>query len=333
MEYGAPIMLNIESSRLQIGFNTDFYPLFEISLLDNKTSHIQSSNEIYALNKYPIQHGEIEDWNDLTNSFDKIYKKLNIQDNDHQILIAMPQYNSNSAKEKIYEIFFEAYNFPAIQIAPPPILALYSEGLVNGICVYSEIDQIQAIPIHENMIIEDKIEKLNMGYNNLIDLILSNLRRKYYSSFINGFEISQIIYQMINDFFFVSQDFDNDLMVANETTAYVFNFIYKGMNIKLSKERFEIPETLLFKYNTPIHQFIDKKIIQYKKDFGVKFYTICYGDLFRIPGSINRIRKELYAMNTKNEYYISHFNNSVYNGGLVLLNSSKNESKSWKLRQ
>lgn len=43
---------------------------------------------------------------------------------------------------------------------------------MNGICVYSEIDQIQAIPIHKNMIIEEKIEKLDMGYKKHILFII-----------------------------------------------------------------------------------------------------------------------------------------------------------------
>ncbi|ETW28240.1 hypothetical protein PFFCH_04397 [Plasmodium falciparum FCH/4] len=81
---------------------------------------------------YPINHGIIQNWNDMENIWIHVYNSLKINSDEHPILLTEAPLNPQKNKEKIAEVFFETFNVPALFISMQAILSLYSCGKTNG---------------------------------------------------------------------------------------------------------------------------------------------------------------------------------------------------------
>lgn len=76
---------------------------------------------------YPIKHGIIENWNDMAQVWQYIYKSLiNEASEEHPLLLTESPNNPIRNRTRSAEIFFEQFSVPALYFAPPPVLALLS---------------------------------------------------------------------------------------------------------------------------------------------------------------------------------------------------------------
>ncbi|KOB85563.1 hypothetical protein PFDG_00925 [Plasmodium falciparum Dd2] len=66
---------------------------------------------------YPINHGIIQNWNDMENIWIHVYNSLKINSDEHPILLTEAPLNPQKNKEKIAEVFFETFNVPALFIS------------------------------------------------------------------------------------------------------------------------------------------------------------------------------------------------------------------------
>ena len=88
---------------------------------------------------YPIKHGIVENWNDMNQLWQYVYKELmNSNPSEHPVLLTEAPLNPLKNRVKTSEIFFEQFNVPALYFAPPPVLALYGMLQLLLLLLYSD---------------------------------------------------------------------------------------------------------------------------------------------------------------------------------------------------
>ena len=71
--------------------------------------------------------------------------------------------NPISNREKSAEIFFEAFNIPAIFFAPQAILSIYASGRTTGLVLDSGEGVTHAIPVYEGFALQHAIVRMDIG--------------------------------------------------------------------------------------------------------------------------------------------------------------------------
>jgi len=122
---------------------------------------------------HPIQQN-ITNWTDVTNMMEHLLEhELHINDSEHPIMLTEMSLTSKKNRERITEIMFESFGIPAFYLANQGVLALYSMGLVSGLCLNSGFYTTQAIPVYEGHPIPYATKQLDVGG----DHVTNNLGR------------------------------------------------------------------------------------------------------------------------------------------------------------
>lgn len=101
--------------------------------------------------RYPMEHGIVNDWNDMEKIWNHIYSKdeLATFSEEHPVLLTEAPLNPKKNREKAAEIFFESFNVPALYVSMQAVLSLYATGRVTGVVLDSGDGVTHAVPIYE----------------------------------------------------------------------------------------------------------------------------------------------------------------------------------------
>mmetsp|Transcript_12088 Transcript_12088/g.48670 ORF Transcript_12088/g.48670 Transcript_12088/m.48670 type:complete len:383 (-) Transcript_12088:98-1246(-) len=99
--------------------------------------------------KYPMEHGIVNDWEDMLSVWKAAYQELHIPSEDHPVLLTEAPLNPRRNREKAAEIFFETFNVPALFVSMQAVLSLYASGRTTGIVLDSGDGVTHAVPIYE----------------------------------------------------------------------------------------------------------------------------------------------------------------------------------------
>lgn len=124
-------------------------------------------NKAY-LNLYcPIENGIIKDLDNKRDGMEKIWEhcftnKLNCEPNEHKVMLTEASMSQN-AIEKMASIMFETFNVPALYIANPAVLSLYSVGKFNGIVCESGDSISQFVPCFDGKALPFSMSRSNIA--------------------------------------------------------------------------------------------------------------------------------------------------------------------------
>uniref|UniRef100_A0A182IN99 Uncharacterized protein n=1 Tax=Anopheles atroparvus TaxID=41427 RepID=A0A182IN99_ANOAO len=128
--------------------------IFDISGSRNKNTYYVGNKarrmrHILTL-KHPIERGIIQNWDDMEGIWHHLfYNELQMDPENHPVLLTQAPINSKANKEKMGEIMFETFGTPALYIASPTVLSLYATGRTSGLVMDSGDGGTFIEPIYE----------------------------------------------------------------------------------------------------------------------------------------------------------------------------------------
>ncbi|EGR27852.1 hypothetical protein IMG5_187570 [Ichthyophthirius multifiliis] len=121
--------------------------------------------------QYPINHGCIQNWDDMDLIWKYCYCELQVSQKEHNY-------------------FFENYNTPALFIAVQGVLSLFASGKTTGIIIEIGDGVTQIVPVFEGYSLQYAQQRIDLGGRNITEYFNYLLRRSgYYFHTSAEFEI------------------------------------------------------------------------------------------------------------------------------------------------
>ncbi|KAG8795829.1 actin [Serendipita sp. 398] len=220
----------------------------EVSIgVGQKVSYVgheaQSRRDVQTL-RYPVENGIITNWHDMERIwYHIIYNELHVSPENQSILLTEAPLNPAANREKMAEIMFESFNFPALCVGIQPVLSLYSSGRTTGIVLESGENITRAVPIYEGFPLFHAVRQIPMGGRDLTEY-LSNILRECDHQLAYMPE-KAIIQDIKEKLCYVALDLDGDIKSGNENRY--LRKVYElpdGQCLTLGSERLRVPEAL-----------------------------------------------------------------------------------------
>lgn len=131
---------------------------------------------LLAIN-YPMEHGIVDDWNDMEKVWSHAYKELSVQSEQHPILLTEAPLNPRKNREKAAQIFFETYNVPAFFVSMQAILSLYASGETTGLVLDCGDGVTHVVPVCSGFAVPSAILRSDFGGRDITRYLQLLLRR------------------------------------------------------------------------------------------------------------------------------------------------------------
>ncbi|EWC91068.1 hypothetical protein PFNF54_00035 [Plasmodium falciparum NF54] len=191
---------------------------------------------------YPINHGIIQNWNDMENIWIHVYNSLKINSDEHPILLTEAPLNPQKNKEKIAEVFFETFNVPALFISMQAILSLYSCGKTNGTVLDCGDGVCHCVSIYEGYNITNTITRTDVAGRDITNY-LSFLLRKNGHLFNTSSEM-EVVKNMKENCCYVSFNMNKEKNSSEKAVTTLPYILPDGSQILIGSERYRAPEVL-----------------------------------------------------------------------------------------
>lgn len=196
---------------------------------------------------YPTSHGVTTDWDGMTALWNYAYKELNVQLEEHPVLLTEPPLNSKRQRLQTLEIFYEQFNAPALSLQVQAILSLYASGKTTGIVLDSGDGVTHAVPVYEGFAIPHAITRIDVGGRDVteyLQLLLRKAGHNFHTSaeleVVKAIKESEICHVAFNLEKSEKENAEND-KENEQGTEYK---LPDGSSIKIGAERFRAPELL-----------------------------------------------------------------------------------------
>jgi actin-related protein len=178
-------------------------------------SEAQQMRGVLSLRR-PIQNGKIQHWDEWSASMEHMYGQLRAPMEEHPALITMARWNPTKNRERLVSEMFEHFAVPAVYVAVPSVLCLYSSGRTTGVVVGCGDGVVHADPIAEGFTLHNAA-RLDVGGRNVTETLAHMLRECGYS-----FESSaerEIVRDIKEQHAFVALDYDAAMRDAQRDPA------------------------------------------------------------------------------------------------------------------
>jgi len=196
--------------------------------------------------QHPMEHGIVNNWNDMEHIWNHLYSELKIQPEEHPVLLTEAPINPRKNREKAAEIFFETFNVPALFISMQAVLSLYASGRTTGIVLDSGDGVTHTVPVYEGFALPHAIMRIDLAGRDITEHLQTLLRRAGYA-FTTTAE-KEIVRTIKETACYVAFDpaKEEELLEPDKSSKPV-QMAYKlpdGTTIDLGPERFRAPEPL-----------------------------------------------------------------------------------------
>ncbi len=134
-------------------------------------------NRGYLKLKYPMEHGVIKDWSDMEALWNYAYSELKVSQLEHPVLLTESILNPYSNREKIAEVFFEAYTAPAIFICSQALLSLYASAKTTGVVLECGDGVCQCAAAYDGFMLNNTAHRIDLGGRDVTNYMNLLLRR------------------------------------------------------------------------------------------------------------------------------------------------------------
>jgi centractin len=130
---------------------------------------------------YPIEHGIIQDWDDMEAIWGHIFDELKVSPKEHPILLTEPPLNPYSNRIKMADIFFNKFGAPKIFFQQQAVLSLYARGKTSGLVLDCGDGVCHVSPVFEGFSINNAIMRIDLGGRDVTKHLQGLLRRSGYT--------------------------------------------------------------------------------------------------------------------------------------------------------
>jgi actin, other eukaryote len=247
--------------------------------------------------KNVIERGVVADWAAMEALWNKCLETLNVDFSDLQVLLTEPLYCPRSMREKLFEIWFEAYKVQQFGSYSQPLLSLFGTGSRTGVVVELGEDLTQITAVTEGYPHYSACARHLFGCKDLIANLARLLSFRGHS--FRSPESPEIVRDIHERLCYVAHDFqrENVLPAAHYERSYQ---LPDGTLLDIGEERFLSNEPL-FTPNLlgvdvpPLHLAVHRTITNSAIDMRRKLWSHVYlcGGGALTPGLGDRLNREL----------------------------------------
>ena len=129
---------------------------------------------------YPVEHGIVNDWNDMEILWNFLYSKeaLHINSEEHPVLLTEAPLNPRKNREEAAKILFDTFNVPALHFSVQAVLSLYATGRATGVVLDCGDGVTQAVPIYEGFAMSHSISRVDVAGRDVTRYLQLLLRKE-----------------------------------------------------------------------------------------------------------------------------------------------------------
>mmetsp|Transcript_18305 Transcript_18305/g.30741 ORF Transcript_18305/g.30741 Transcript_18305/m.30741 type:complete len:418 (-) Transcript_18305:215-1468(-) len=253
-------------------------PLDDLDFLTGDAALANSAS--YSV-KYPIQHGQVENWDHMERFYQHcIFEHMRCDPEDHYFLLTEPPLNAPENREYTAEIMFETFNCAGLYIAVQAVLALAAsltskkraaDSTLTGTVIDSGDGVTHVIPVAEGYVIGSSIKSIPIAGKDLTLFIQQLMRER--GEQVPPEESLDIARRVKEQFSYTSSDIVREYSkYDNEPGKYLKEL--SGVNARtnqpwrcdvayerfLGPEVFFSPEIYSSDYLTPLPEVVDQCI-------------------------------------------------------------------------
>ena len=250
--------------------------------------------------KYPIEHGIVEDWEDMEKIWDHTFtNELRVNAEEQNCMLTEAPMNPKANREKMTSIMFDTFNVPGLYIAIQAVLSLYSAGKFTGIVCDSGDGVSHLVPIFDGYALPHSILRANLAGRDLTDYLLKILSER--GMHLTTSAEREIVKSIKEKLCYVALDFDEELAASKSGSSKEANYeMPDGNVITIGSERFRCPEvlfkpSLLGKEFGGLHELTFQSIMKSDVDVRKDLYQniILSGGTTLYAGLPERLTKEV----------------------------------------
>jgi len=194
---------------------------------------------------YPIKHGivhTVDDWKDMQQIWQHVYNELNVQQDQHPVLLTEPPLNPRPNRGKAGEIFFETFSVPAFYVQVQAILSLYASGRTSGVVLDSGDGVTNAVPVYEGFVVPHAVTRIDVAGRDVTEYLQLLLRRAGHNFHTSAeFEVVRDIKEKVC---FVTFNIERKQETSVDEEPDIPYKLPDGSTIQVGTEKYRAPEVL-----------------------------------------------------------------------------------------
>lgn len=229
----------------------------------------------------PFQKGYLVNWDTQRQIWDHVYQSLlKITPSDLNLIITEPPFNFQSVRDAMIEVLFEEYGFSSITLTLPSSLSSFHQLMEYPdrpctLVVDSGYSFTHIVPYYRGKALPESILRTDVGGK----LLTNHLKEIISYRQLNVMDETYVMNQVKEDVCFVSQDLYTDMRKSKEkrdTNTLSIDYVLPDFTsvktgyilpkegkqrgtseeqiLRISNERFSIPEILFNPSDVGIHQ-------------------------------------------------------------------------------
>lgn len=129
--------------------------------------------------QHAMEHGVVTDWAAMHRIWQHVYAKdmLNVQSEDHPVLLTEAPLNPVANRQRAGEVFFEAFNVPSLFVSPQAVLSLYASGRTTGVVLDVGDGVCHVVPVYESFTLPHAITRMDIAGRDVTNHLQLLLRR------------------------------------------------------------------------------------------------------------------------------------------------------------
>ncbi|CEG48928.1 alpha-centractin [Plasmopara halstedii] len=145
-------------------------------------NRVQQHRGLFKI-QYAMEHGVITDWNSMHRIWQHVYSKdmLNVQSEDHPVLLTEAPLNPVANRQRAGEVFFETFNVPSLFVSPQAVLSLYASGRTTGVVLDVGDGVTHVVPVYEGFTLPHAITRMDIAGRDVTRHLQLLLRRAGYN--------------------------------------------------------------------------------------------------------------------------------------------------------